>query len=91
MEAFKIGENLEFLSLGLKHTYHVFLRTPKLKELRVNHLFPLPPDDCPMLQTVHYGPGSWNIDEDDREERKLDLESRGITVLQVGPYRNFLG
>jgi hypothetical protein len=88
MEAYNIGENLEFLRLDTEPNDKVFLRTPKLKELRMIDLFPLPADVCPILQTVRYGPGCESMNEIVREQRKLALESRGVTVLRVdnGPH-----
>ena len=44
MEAYNIGENLEFLHLGSEPYYDVLLRASKLKELRSIDLLPVPPD-----------------------------------------------
>jgi hypothetical protein len=82
MEAYNIGENLEILRLESEPNHKVFIRTPKLKELRMIDLFPVSPDVCPMLQTVRY-PDYWDVNENDWKERKLDLESRGIEIRRV--------
>ena len=72
MEAYNIGENLEFLHLGCSATnYELFLRSPKLKELRIVDMFPLHPDICPTLQMVHYCPDCKYIDKNDRKKSKL--------------------
>jgi hypothetical protein len=47
MQAYNIGEHVEFLRLGSEPNYEVFLKTPKLKELRMIDLIPLPADVCP--------------------------------------------
>jgi hypothetical protein len=99
METYNIGENLEFLCLRTEPNYNALLRTPKLKELRMNDLFPFPADVCPILQTVRYcgqerrpyelyPAHHLSMTESVREERKLALKSRGITVLRVdnGPH-----
>jgi hypothetical protein len=83
MEAYNIGENLEFLRLESDPIHEILIRAPKLKELRMNTLFAVSPDVCPMLQTVRYGPDYRYLDKNEREKIKLDLKSRGITVLAV--------
>jgi hypothetical protein len=81
MEAYNIGGNLEILAIP-EHNREVFLRTPKLKVLRTECLLEVPPDICPMLQTVecvedfNYEPKY----ADDWKKAKLDLESRSIEV-----------
>jgi hypothetical protein len=90
MEAYDIGENLEFLRVTSEPNYDVFLRTPKLKEIRMSDLVPLPLDCCPILQMVGYGSNYEYVDENEREETKLYLESRGITVLRNNYYPDFV-
>ena len=83
MEAYNIGENLEFLSLGSEPSYEVFLRTHKLKDLTMigfSHF--LLKFVCPILHKVYYGPNHWYKDEK-WQENMYDLESRGITVLEA--------
>jgi hypothetical protein len=86
MKAYNIGENLEFLSVNSEPNHEIFLTTPKLKRLRMIDIFSVPPDVCPMLQTVqtvqHSQPRG-NKYQHERDARKIDLESRGIAVLQV--------
>jgi hypothetical protein len=80
LEAYNIGETLEFLSIGSEPNYEVFLRTPKLKELRMIGPFPLPPDVCPILEKVYYGPHHY-MNRNGWQETMYDLKSRDITVL----------
>ena len=53
MEAYNIGENLEFLHLHAYPESEIILRAPKLKELRLADLtISLPLYACPELRTI---------------------------------------
>ena len=86
MEAYNIGENLEYLRVDSEPNHEIFLRTPKLKKLRMIDLFPVSPDVCPMLQTVQtvqHSQARGNKYQYERDTRKIDFESRGIAVRPV--------
>jgi hypothetical protein len=97
MEAYNIGENLEFLRLVSDPNYEIFLRTPKLKKLRMIDLVPFPPDVCAILETIHYFRG-FSYMEIEGEAIKLDCSVRYIffsdsnlpeTTLQIQSREDF--
>jgi hypothetical protein len=87
MEAYNIGENLEFLHLEAQPKSEIFLRTAKLKELSLADLREsMPLHVCPELRTIHYGARIANPAPSERNERKRLLELQGYIVTSIDDF-----
>jgi hypothetical protein len=84
MEAYNIGENLQFLRLDASPQSEVLLRAPELKVLRLRDLSPsMPLHVCPALRIIQCGCGFTTLTTSERDEMKRQLESQGYIVTYL--------